>query len=101
MLKNSLSQFRLVALLEGISTLLLFFVAMPLKYIWNMPLAVKYTGWAHGLLFIVYFILLVVVIIDRKWNVSKIVWAVIASFFPFGTFILDAKILKPEMNSQQ
>ena len=96
MSSNSLSHFRLIALLEGISTLVLFFIAMPLKYIMNMPLAVKYTGWAHGLLFIAYFILLIIVYIDRKWSVAKFIWAALASLFPFGTFILDVKILKPE-----
>jgi len=48
------SIFSKVALAEGISYILLLFVAMPLKYLFDMPLAVKYTGWAHGLLFVLY-----------------------------------------------
>ena len=100
MASNSLSQFRFIAILEGISTLALFLVAMPLKYVFDMPLAVKYTGWAHGLLFISYIIWLVIVSLNRKWGFVKIVLAAAASLVPFGTFILDAKILKPEAQAE-
>ncbi|RYZ80667.1 MAG: DUF3817 domain-containing protein, partial [Proteobacteria bacterium] len=53
-MNSSLSIFRKVAVAEGISYLLLLFVAMPLKYFANLHLYVKYTGWAHGLLFVLY-----------------------------------------------
>ncbi len=94
-----LSQFRTIALLEGISTLTLFFIAMPLKYLMNLPLAVKYTGWVHGILFLAYIAWLVLVSLDRKWSFSKICWSALASLVPFGTFVLDAKLLKPELRS--
>jgi integral membrane protein len=98
MLQTSLGRFRLVALLEGISFLLLLFVAMPLKYWANMPLAVKYTGWAHGLLFILFFIALAQVFAEKSWSIKKVLLCVIASFIPFGTFVLDAYLLKKEVD---
>lgn len=89
---SALGRFRLVAILEGISYLVLLFIAMPLKYIWQMPLAVKYTGWAHGVLFVLYMVLLLLVWIELKWKFTKVLWAFIASFIPFGTFILDKQL---------
>jgi integral membrane protein len=81
-------------LLEGISFLLLIFIAMPLKYGAGMPLAVKYTGWAHGVLFVLYVILLIQVWIEYKWKFTKVVVAFIASLLPFGTFVLDRNLKK-------
>ncbi|MCH5690241.1 DUF3817 domain-containing protein [Niabella sp. W65] len=43
-----------IAFLEGISYLLLLLVAMPLKYLADIPEGVKYIGWAHGVLFVLF-----------------------------------------------
>ena len=93
-LKTVLGRFRLIAVLEGISFLVLLFVAMPLKYWAGMPLMVKYTGWMHGLLFISYLYSLILVKAEHDWNFKKSVWAVIASLLPFGTFVLDSQLKK-------
>ena len=91
---SALGRFRLVAILEGISYLVLLFIAMPLKYIWQLPLAVKYTGWAHGVLFVLYMLLLLLVWIELKWKFTRVLWAFVASLIPFGTFILDKQLQK-------
>ncbi len=91
---STLGKFRLIALLEGISFLALLFIAMPLKYGAGMPLAVKYTGWAHGVLFVLYVILLIQVWIEYNWKFTKVILAFFASLLPFGTFVLDRKLKK-------
>jgi integral membrane protein len=96
MLQTSLGRFRLVALLEGLSFIILLGVAMPLKHIWGMPLYVKYVGWAHGLLFIYFFFALLQVYGDHHWSLKKVLWCILASLLPFGTFVLDAKLLRKE-----
>jgi integral membrane protein len=57
-------------------------------------------GWAHGVLFVLYCILLLQVFIVVKWSFFKILVAFIVSFIPFGTFWLDAKI-NTEINIQK
>jgi integral membrane protein len=91
-LNTTLGKFRLIALLEGISFIILLFIAMPLKYLAGMPLAVKYIGWVHGALFVFYVILLVQVWIEHNWKFIKVLGAFIASLLPFGTFYLDKKL---------
>jgi integral membrane protein len=91
-LNTTLGKFRLIALLEGISFIILLFIAMPLKYLAGMPLAVKYIGWVHGALFVFYVILLVQVWIEYNWKFIKVLGAFIASLLPFGTFYLDKKL---------
>jgi integral membrane protein len=87
-----LPPFRIVALLEGASFLLLLFVAMPLKYLAGLPLAVRIVGMGHGLLFIAYLLLLGLVASFGRWPLSKIALGVGASLIPFGPFWFEAKL---------
>lgn len=93
MLQSSVGRFRLVALLEGTSFLILLFIAMPLKYLAGMPLAVRIVGMAHGLLFVTFTVLLFGVAMERDWPLKKSVLAFVASLVPFGTFVLDRKLV--------
>ena len=89
---SSLNLFRKVAVAEGISYILLLFIAMPLKYWADMPLAVKYTGWAHGLLFVMYCTCLLMAWQEQKWKFGKVVLIFVASLLPFAPFIVDKKL---------
>ena len=89
-----LRNFRIVALAEGISYLLLLFIAMPLKYMMDYPLAVKYVGWAHGLLFIGYMGLLLSCWLTYGWRISRVAFFSFASLVPFLTFIVEKQLKK-------
>jgi integral membrane protein len=97
---KSLQLLRLVAILEGISFLLILFVTMPLKYIWQIPEPTYLVGMAHGVLFMVYCALVVLIGIAHKWKLITLFWALMASVIPFGTFIADARIFKPALVSK-
>lgn len=79
-------------MLEGISFLLLMGIAMPLKYFAEMPEAVRYTGWAHGLLFIAYCLVIFLAWTEGKLPFRKALLAFVASLLPFGPFIIDKKL---------
>ncbi|MFA0963799.1 DUF3817 domain-containing protein [Roseivirga sp. BDSF3-8] len=85
---------RITALLEGISFLVLLFIAMPLKYAFDQPDMVRITGMAHGVLFIAYVMLVLVVAVRRSWTVKVSFLALLASVLPFGTFVADRKIFR-------
>jgi integral membrane protein len=91
----TIQQLRVLAILEGISYLLLFLVTMPLKYLADMPEPNYVVGMAHGALFIAYCIWLAVVGLQRKWSFKTLFLGFIASLLPAGTFVADAKIFKP------
>lgn len=93
---TSLGRFRFIAIAEGISYLILLFIAMPLKYFADMPDAVKYTGWVHGVLFMLYLLTLITAKINLNWSFMKSAIAFLASLIPFGTFILDKSLRKEE-----
>lgn len=86
--------FKLIALLEGTSLILLLGFAMPMKYFFQEPIFVKTIGMAHGLLFIAYLILAVMQKIASNWSLKTLAIVSIASVLPFGTFYVDKKYLK-------
>lgn len=89
-----LPTFRIIALLEGVSYILLLFIATPIKYFGDDPQYVKMLGMPHGLLFIAYIVIAVLISKDMKWS-DKTLWIVlVASIIPFGTFYIDKKYLK-------
>jgi integral membrane protein len=92
MLSTPLGRFRVVAFVEGISYLILLFIAMPLKYYADMPMAVTITGGLHGGLFVAYVGTLAHVYFSDKWKFSQGFLAFVASLIPFATFFLDRKL---------
>ena len=90
--------FRLTALLEGISYILLLFIAVPIKYLWNDPTYVKLLGMPHGILFIGYILLSVLGKSRYKWTNIDFFVISISSLIPFGTFYVDKKYLKKPVN---
>lgn len=86
--------FRITALLEGVSYLLLLCIASPIKWFLGDPQYVKMLGMPHGVLFMAYVVLAILISADMKWS-TKTMWIVlIASVIPFGTFYIDKKYLK-------
>jgi integral membrane protein len=94
--KVTLHRFRIIAVLEGISFLVLLFVAMPLKYLAAQPGPVKYVGWAHGVLFVLFCVALLQVWYVRRWSFLQVAGAFMASLLPFGTFVLDRRVRREE-----
>lgn len=88
----SLSTLRYTALLEGISWITLLFIAMPLKYLANSPLLVKYVGMIHGLLFVLMIVIIVQAIEKKMIPQTLGLKLFIASLIPFGTFFTDKKL---------
>lgn len=86
--------FKITALLEGTSLLLLLFFAMPMKYIFDEPIYVRIIGMAHGLLFIAYVILAIMLKYEENWNWKKFGAIATASVIPLGTFYIEKKYLR-------
>ena len=86
--------FRIVSILEGVSYLLLLFIATPIKYLAGNEMFVKMLGMPHGLLFLVYIVLAIMLKYELGWEAKKFLIILIASIIPFGTFYIDKKYLR-------
>lgn len=86
--------FRIVSYLEGISYILLLFIAVPYKYLGENEILVKMLGMPHGVLFMAYILLAFFIKPSYKWNTKDFLFILLASIIPFGTFYVDRKYLK-------
>lgn len=82
-----LNSLKWVAYIEGWSYILLVFLAMPLKYFFGHPEFIRPVGMAHGVLFVIYVILLLICGVIFRWSLSKMTILFLISLIPFGTFI--------------
>jgi integral membrane protein len=95
------SWFRKIAMVEGISYVVLLFIAMPLKYFADKPVAVKIVGYIHGALFVTLFILAYMVWDKYKKSFAWGLKAFLASIIPFGTFVMDKEWKKEEWSLEK
>jgi integral membrane protein len=93
--KTQLGRLRIIGFVEGISYLILLGIAMPLKYIYELPQMVRITGMIHGLLFVLYVLYVCIVAVQLRWSLWKVFLAFVASLVPFGTFWADVRLLRP------
>jgi len=94
LLKTKVGRLRIIAWLEGVSLLVLVFVAMPLKYLFAFPDLSRHVGTTHGILFLLFVFNTMAVGVEQRWTFGQTTWKVlIACFIPFGTFYVDRKIL--------
>ena len=84
---------RLIAWLEGVS-FLLFGISMPLKYGFDIPQPNYVIGMIHGILFVIYNLLILKHSKVKNWSIREIIFLCFLSLVPFGTFYGDYKYLK-------
>lgn len=92
-LEHQIRAFRWISILEGISFLVLLFLAMPLKYFFDSPYMVKVVGMAHGILFIAYVIAALWMYKPLNWTKKTLIVALVCSVVPFGPFYIENKYL--------
>ncbi len=90
-MKNS---FRVVSILEGLSYILLLFIAVPIKYIGDDESYVKMFGMPHGVLFVAYIFMAYLLKKEMSWDKKTYYIVLLASIIPFGTFYIDKKYLR-------
>lgn len=92
--KTNIGRLRILGLLEGISLLILIFIAVPLKYVFDQPAGTKMLGPVHGALFLLFIFNALSVGVEQNWSFKNTTWKVLlACIIPFGTFYIDHKIL--------
>jgi integral membrane protein len=92
MINKNVKKFGLINTIEGYSYIILVFIAMPMKYLFEIPLAVKIAGMLHGVLFIIFCLLLAKAWQEAKWPFKENIIFFVASLIPFGTFFTKSKI---------
>ena len=90
-----LKLFRVIAFFEGVSYILLLFIAVPIKYGFDDPTYVKLLGMPHGILFMIYIIFSFIVNKKLKWNRKELFIILIADKLGFFLAILIFTFVTP------
>lgn len=98
-MKNLVSMLRLVAIVEGLSLLTLFFIAMPLKYQYGNTDIVPIVGMTHGILFMVFVAFALYVSQRKAWSDGFLALLILSSIVPFATFVMDRKLKTLQFSS--
>lgn len=88
---KTIQLFKGISFLEGVSYILLLFVAVPLKYLGDNAFFVKALGMPHGILFMAYVVMTFVIKVKLKLDIKTTLLFLIASLLPFGTFYINKK----------
>ncbi len=91
---DAIELLRRVGKLEGVSFLVLLGIAMPLKYLAGMPLAVKLVGWAHGVLFVALVVVLLRAQRKAQLPLKQAALVFAAALLPFGPFLIDRRLAR-------
>ena len=91
-MKNS---FYWISLLEGISLIVLFGIAMPMKYIMGNDMLIPYAGMTHGVLWMIYLVASLSFCSKNELSVLKWLVMLIASVIPLGFIAVDKLYIKP------
>lgn len=89
----------MVGMAEGVSYIALLGIAMPLKYMADMPIAVRIVGSVHGALFVLFGVALLQAWTDRSWKLSLAAMVFVSSLLPFGTFLIDRRLREQQQAS--
>jgi integral membrane protein len=93
-IKTSIGRLRVIGFWEGVSFLVLLLIAMPLKYAYDEPGAVRVVGMAHGVLFMLYVAAAIQAALEHRWTWQRTALVLLASLLPAGPFVVDAKLLR-------
>lgn len=94
LLQTNIGRLRIIGFLEGTSLITLFFIAVPLKYIFGEPFLTRPVGTIHGVLFLLFVFNALSAGVEQNWKFKETTWKVLlACIIPFGTFYIDNKIL--------
>jgi len=83
-----------LGIIEGFSTLGLFFVAMPMKYMYDQPMAVTIAGMVHGFLFLGLVALFLIGKSQVPLSTKMVIGGIVGAILPFGPFVVDVKLYK-------
>ena len=91
-----LNIFRKIALIEGLTTITLFLVAMPLKYLAGNDALIFPVGMTHGIAWVAYLLGMLVCLPGKGLSIWQWLRTFIAALFPFGTFLNDPMLARKQ-----
>ena len=91
---SELLKFKYINKIEGISFIILLFIAMPMKYSFGFPMATKVVGMLHGLLVFAFIYQIIEAKREAGFTLKEAAFYSVLSLVPFGSFYTDKLLAK-------
>ena len=93
---RSLRSLSIIGLLEGLSLIVLLFIAVPAKYLLAHDQLVHVVGPIHGGIFLLYIVIAIIAVLEYRWSIGKFLLIVAASIVPFGFLYVEFRMIRPQ-----
>lgn len=90
-MQAALVRYRVIAYVVGVLLLVLFFVAMPMKYAADQPFLVQTVGPLHGFLYMVYLVLAFDLARRAEWPLGRTALILLAGTVPVLSFVAERR----------
>ena len=96
-MSSSVKRFRFMALIAGVMSLLLWFVDLPVVYLFDNPdwkAAVAWIPFVHGWVYAAYVLVAIQFSVKAKWSMKKIIWLILAGTLPFASIAAERRVVR-------
>jgi integral membrane protein len=96
-MKSTLLRFRVMAILAGIMSLLLWFIDLPVVYLFDnadWKAAVAWIPFVHGWIYLAYVLTALQFSVKAHWPVRKILWLLLAGTLPVASLIAERRVVR-------
>jgi len=96
-MKSTLLRFRVMAILAGIMSLLLWFIDLPVVYLFDnadWKAAVAWIPFVHGWIYLAYVLTALQFSVKAHWPIKKILWLLLAGTLPVPSLIAERRVVR-------
>ena len=96
-MSSAVKRFRFMALVAGVMSLLLWFVDLPVVYLFNNPdwkAAVAWIPFVHGWIYAVYVLTAIQFATKARWSFTKMLWLILAGTLPIASFAAERRVVR-------
>ena len=96
-MNNSVKRFRFMAIVAGVMSLLLWFVDLPVVYLFDNPdwkSAVAWIPFVHGWVYAAYVLVAIQFSVKAHWPLKKVVWLILAGTLPFASIAAERRVVR-------
>jgi len=96
-MKSAVLRFRVMAIVSGLMSLLLWFVYMPIKYIFDAPELHSSIIWipmVHGYLYPIYILTAIQFATKARWPIMKMLGLILAGTLPVASLLAERRVVR-------
>lgn len=95
---GTVRRFQVMALVAGVMSLLLWFIYMPVKYLFDAPDLLSKIAWIpmfHGMpIYPIYVLTAIQFSVKARWSLSKMLGLILAGTLPVASLVAERRVVR-------